>query len=176
VREGGPEIWIGGLSAPGIERAARLGDGYLCASAEALPAYVLARERLGASPGRALVMLSWLVDEDPERTFARIGEHWLYHYRQYREFGMRQIPALEKPSELLTSGLVTLHDGPGAVAALRDVVAAGPVEAVELWAVTPGERADHAAGRLEYFAKRVMPEFREPSGDPVAHSGRASGS
>ncbi|NRA00744.1 MAG: LLM class flavin-dependent oxidoreductase [Myxococcales bacterium] len=161
VRSGGPEIWIGGLSAPGIERAARLGDGYLCASVEAMSAYVLARGRLGEPPGRALVMLSWLVDEDPERTFARVGEHLLYHYLQYREFGMDHIPAFKTPSELVSSGFVTLHDGPGAVAALRGIVAAGPVEAVELWAVAPGEGADDAAPRLDYFANHVMPEFRD---------------
>ncbi|MCH2170169.1 LLM class flavin-dependent oxidoreductase [Myxococcota bacterium] len=166
VREGGPEIWIGGLAPAGVERAARLGDGYLCPSPEAVGAYVEQRRRLNApSTGRALVMLSWVVDEDPERTFARIGEHLLYHYTQYREFGMQQIPAFEKPEELLSKGFVTLHDGPGAVSALRDIAAAESVEAVELWPVAPGERADDAAPRLEYFANHVMPEFRSATGN-----------
>src|SRR5205823_4620320 len=30
ARSGGPELWIGGLTPSGIERAARLGQGFLC--------------------------------------------------------------------------------------------------------------------------------------------------
>lgn len=163
VRSGGPELWIGGLTPPGIDRAARLGAGYLCPGEQAIDPYLEARKRHGLDPGRILLMQNWLVDDDPERTFARVGQHLLYHYQQYREFGMSQIPLFERPEELLEAGMVRLLD---AGAARREIARIGErqmVEALEIWAVFPGESVDSSSARLEYLASKVLrvPQARE---------------
>src|SRR6478609_3707677 len=55
VREGGPELWIGALSPPGIQRAARLGDGFVCVLPAQIAEYVAARRALGLDDGRVTV-------------------------------------------------------------------------------------------------------------------------
>src|SRR5207302_281199 len=67
VRPGGPEVWIGALSPAAIDRAARLGDGFLCVLPDQIPLYVDARRRAGLDDGQVAVGNQWIVADDPER-------------------------------------------------------------------------------------------------------------
>jgi alkanesulfonate monooxygenase SsuD/methylene tetrahydromethanopterin reductase-like flavin-dependent oxidoreductase (luciferase family) len=161
VREGGPELWIGALSEPAIERAARLGDGFVCVLPEQLSTYVSARQRLGLDEGRAVVGNQWIVAPDPERTFAAIGQHVMYQVNAYIDFGMfgppAQTPRLTEPRQLIEQGHYRLLDGPAAVEELVRQVRSGPVVDCFSWTLFPGEPLDSAAERLEYLAANVIP-------------------
>jgi alkanesulfonate monooxygenase SsuD/methylene tetrahydromethanopterin reductase-like flavin-dependent oxidoreductase (luciferase family) len=164
VREGGPELWVGGLAKPGIERAARLGDGFICVLPEQVTDYVAARRALGLDDGRVALGNQWIVAEDPERTWAAIGEHVLYQVDAYADFGMFGPPEtamrFETPKQIVDSGFYRLLDGPTAAAELTAQLATGPVVDVFSWSLFPGEPLDSAAERLEYLATTVIPTVR----------------
>lgn len=164
VRDGGPELWIGGLAKPGIDRAARLGDGFICVLPEQVAEYVTARRALGLDDGRVALGNQWIVAEDPERIWAAIGEHVHYQVDAYADFGMFGPPEtafrFESPQQIIDSGFYRLLDGPTAAAELTAQLATGPVEDVFSWSLFPGEPLDSAAERLEYIARTVIPAVR----------------
>jgi alkanesulfonate monooxygenase SsuD/methylene tetrahydromethanopterin reductase-like flavin-dependent oxidoreductase (luciferase family) len=164
VRDGGPELWIGALSAPAIARAARLADGFVCVLPEQIPEYVNARHALGHDDGRVAVGVQWIVAEDPERTFAAIGEHLLYQVNAYASYGAfgppDLVPRLTEPAQLLEQGHYRLFDAPRAAAELAAIVSSGPVVDCFSWTLFPGEPLESAAARLEYAATELLPEVR----------------
>jgi alkanesulfonate monooxygenase SsuD/methylene tetrahydromethanopterin reductase-like flavin-dependent oxidoreductase (luciferase family) len=161
VRPGGPQVWIGALSPAAIERAARCGDGFLCVLPEQLPLYLDARRRFGLDDGRVALGTQWIIAEDPEQTFARIGRHILYQVNAYAEFGAfgppAHVPRLTEPAELLDLGHYRLFDAEGAAAELTRIVAGTPVIDWFAWTLFPGEPLDSAAERIEYTARHVRP-------------------
>jgi len=165
VRPGGPELWIGGLTPPGVERAARLGRGFVCVLPDQIGAYVEARRRLGLDDGRVAVGNQWIVAEDPERTLAAIGDHVLYQVNAYIEFGAfgppDQVPRLTDPQQLVDMGHYRLLDANGAAAELGRQLAAGPVVDCFSWTLFPGEPVDSAAERLQYAADHLIPAVRK---------------
>jgi alkanesulfonate monooxygenase SsuD/methylene tetrahydromethanopterin reductase-like flavin-dependent oxidoreductase (luciferase family) len=164
VRDGGPELWIGALSPPAIARAARLADGFVCVLPAQVAEYVAARRALGLDDGRVAVGVQWIVADDPERTFATIGEHLLYQVNAYAAYGAfgppELVPRLTDPAQLLEQGHYQLFDAPGAAAALAAIVASGPVVDTFGWTLFPGEPLDGAAARLEYAAAELLPAVR----------------
>lgn len=102
--------------------------------------------------------------EDPERTFAAIGEHVLYQANAYADFGMFGPPEtafrFESPQHLVHSGFWRLLDGPSAAKELNAQVAA--VVDVFWWSPFPGEALDSAAERLEHVATTMIPAVRSP--------------
>ena len=180
VRAGGPELWIGALSPPAIERAARVADGFICVLPDQLPTYVEARRRLGLDEGRVALGTQWIVAEDPERAFAEIGAHLLYQVNAYAEFGMfgppGSVPPMEDAQQLLELGFYRLLDGPAAADELATLIASGPVVDCFSWTLFPGEPLESAAARLEYAAKTVIPAVRAasaPAGDATSRSPRS---
>jgi len=165
VRDGGPELWIGALSPPAIERAARLGDGFVCVLPEQMPDYVAARRRLGLTDGQIAVGNQWVIAGDPERAWAAVGRCVLYQVNRYIDFGIfgppDTIPRLTDPQQLLDSGQYRLLDGPAAADELVRQIRSGPVVDCFSWTVFPGEPLDQAAERLEYFARAVIPIVRQ---------------
>lgn len=164
VRDGGPELWIGALSPVAIERAARLGDGFLCVLPEQMADYVTARRALGLDDGRVAIGNQWIVSADPERTFAAMGRHVQYQIDKYAEYGAfgppELVPRLTDPRQVIELGHYRLLDGPAAAALLLEQIAAGPVVDCFSWTLFPGEPAESAAERLEYFAAEVIPVVR----------------
>lgn len=168
VREGGPELWIGALSPPGIDRAARLGDGFLCVLPDQISDYVAARSHHDLSEGRVAVGNQWIVADDPERVWAAVGSSVLYQVNSYIEFGIfgppDTTPRLSDPQQLLDSGQYRLLDGAAAADELVRQIQSGPVVDCFSWTLFPGEPLDQAAERLEYFARTVIPTVRETAG------------
>lgn len=164
VREGGPELWIGALSAPAIERAARLGDGFLCVLPEQMADYVAARRASGRDDGRVAIGNQWIVAHDPERAWAEVGPHVLHQVNKYAEYGAfgppELVPRLDDPAQVLALGHYRLLDGPAAARELAAQITAGPVVDCFSWTAFPGEPLDAAAARLEYFAHAVIPAVR----------------
>jgi alkanesulfonate monooxygenase SsuD/methylene tetrahydromethanopterin reductase-like flavin-dependent oxidoreductase (luciferase family) len=171
VRDGGPELWIGALSPPGIDRAARLGDGFVCVLPDQIGDYVAARRRHDLDDGRIALGNQWIVAEDPERAWAAVGEAVLYQVNRYIDFGIfgrpGSVPRLTEPQEVLDMHQYRLLDGPAAVTELVGQIRSGRVVDCFSWTLFPGEPLEQAAERLEYFATRVMPQVRDAlAGDP----------
>jgi alkanesulfonate monooxygenase SsuD/methylene tetrahydromethanopterin reductase-like flavin-dependent oxidoreductase (luciferase family) len=168
VRDGGPELWIGALSPPAIERAARLADGFICVLPDQIGEYVQARARLGLDAGRIAVGNQWIVAQDPERCWARVGPHVLYQHNAYIDFGMFGPPdttrRLTDPQQLLDIGMYQLLDADAAIEALVRQASAGPVVDFFSWTAFPGEPLEEAAERLEYLAGKVIPQVRQRLG------------
>jgi len=165
VRDGGPELWIGALSEPAIERAARRADGFVCVLPEQVAPYVAARHRLGLDDGRVALGNQWIVAEDPERAWASAAAGVMYQVNAYIDFGMfGPLPRLTDPRQVLDMGMYRLMDGPAAARELVRQIGTGPVIDCFSWTLFPGEPMDQAAQRLEYFANVVIPAVRHQVG------------
>jgi alkanesulfonate monooxygenase SsuD/methylene tetrahydromethanopterin reductase-like flavin-dependent oxidoreductase (luciferase family) len=170
VRDGGPELWIGALAPPGIERAAKLGDGFVCVLPDQIEHYVEARRGLDLDDGRIALGNQWIVAEDPERAWATVGEAVLYQVNRYIDFGIfgppGNVPRLTDPQQVLDMHQYRLLDGAAAATELASQIRSGPVADCFSWTLFPGEPLEQAAERLEYFATRVMPAVRETLATP----------
>jgi alkanesulfonate monooxygenase SsuD/methylene tetrahydromethanopterin reductase-like flavin-dependent oxidoreductase (luciferase family) len=164
-------LLIGAMSEPGIERAARLGDGFLSTQNAHIPTYLEAVQKLGGDPATARVHAGqWaIVDEDPEATWARIGDHALYQLNQYIAWGAfgppDQVPPFPNRDAIVEAGAFQLWDADTAVSELSSLVSEYPqIKDVYLWAQLPGESVESGSQRLEYFANAVMPRIRAKLG------------
>lgn len=166
VPEHVPPILIGGLTEPAIDRAAAIGDGYLCTVNNDLALmYLDARERAGKDPATAAVYaLQWaVIDEDPERAWAQLAPHALYQWNEYISWGAfgppDQVPRYETGDQLLEAGLFRLLDAGGAVDWLAGLLSERPeLKDVHFWAQLPGEPVESGSRRIEYLATKVMPQ------------------
>lgn len=177
-----PRILVGASAEASIERAARIGDGFLSPANEAFGAYVEAFERIGRDPAEARIAAVQfaIVDSDPERTWARVGELAVAQLNTYIGWGSfgppETTPRFESPDAVLAAGAYRLWDGPAAVAELKDLLAAWPqVEAVHWPALLPGEEVESGSARIEYAAGAVLPELRRRLGLKTAATAWAGG-
>jgi len=162
VRDGGPEIWLGGLVPAAIDRAGRIADGFLAMTREAIEDYHAACERHGrAADEQRACMTYWaIVTEDPERTLAESGENMMYQVNDYIDYGfLGDIPHYTDPGRVVEDGVYLLLDADAAIHEFRGAVAAGARE-IQLLPVMPGESSASAGERLEYLSSRVIPQVR----------------
>jgi alkanesulfonate monooxygenase SsuD/methylene tetrahydromethanopterin reductase-like flavin-dependent oxidoreductase (luciferase family) len=165
VPEHRPMLLIGAMGAgPAMERAARLGDGFLSTQNAHQPDYLEALERNGKDPAQASIHAGqWvIVDEDPEATWARIGQHALYQLNEYIGWGAfgppDQVPRFPDADAILAGGGYTLWDGPTAVKELVALLRERPqIKDVYFWAQLPGEPVESGSKRMEYFMREVAP-------------------
>jgi len=161
-----PNLFMGGMSKPAIDRVARIADGFLATVDEHHAMYVEALERLGKDPrqGRIIAGKWGVIAEDPEREWDRIGEHVLYQMNDYISQGAfgPEMTALETPDEALERGLYQLWDGPSAVSEFVRMATECPqIEQFKLWTLLPGEPVAGSTARLQYMATDVMPQVNE---------------
>lgn len=163
-----PPLLIGGLAEPAIDRVARIADGYLCTVNNDLALlYFQALERHGKDPADGKVYaLQWaIVDEDPERAWAAIGEHAIYQWNEYISWGVfgppDQAPRYEHPQELVDAGFFHLWDAATAIEKLSALLRERPqFKDLHFWAQLPGEAVESGSRRVEYLATKVLPEIR----------------
>jgi alkanesulfonate monooxygenase SsuD/methylene tetrahydromethanopterin reductase-like flavin-dependent oxidoreductase (luciferase family) len=165
IRPGGPELWIGGTAAPAINRAARLGDGFLASQDRHVTAFNTAADEAGRPEvkGRTARTARLLVAPDPEKAVAGLGDALLHQVNQYVEFGFIDHAPYDDPHEAVRDGHYEIVDADGAVAALARAGGAGVTE-FHFMARLPGESAQSGAGRLEYLAAQVLPRVRTHGG------------
>lgn len=167
VREGGPEIWMGGFAPPAIERAARLADGFLEFDIGTHRTYFEACERQGRPKDEQRLNVTYwaIIAEDPERAFAQAGDHWLHLLNQYvmREAYAGRTPPITRPyedaREALKDGLVMLADGPEAVRTFNADADKGAID-INLVTMMPGEPVDQVSERLQYLNDHVIPHVK----------------
>jgi alkanesulfonate monooxygenase SsuD/methylene tetrahydromethanopterin reductase-like flavin-dependent oxidoreductase (luciferase family) len=160
-----PRILMGGMSEPAIQRAARLGDGFLSTGGIGHDVYEAAieqEERAGA-----IFAGHWaIVAEDPEAEAARVGAHALYQANEYVRWGAfgppDQVPLFPDAAAALRDGLYELWDPEQAVSGLSALLRAHPlIEDVHFWAQLPGEPIEQGSARIELLAREVLPRVRE---------------
>jgi len=170
VRPGGPQIWVGAAVPAAIDRAARLGDGYLAFDTTTFAHYFAACDALGVpiQQQRANATYWFIVAEDPERAFAHAGEHFMHLINGYIMRGVysdRDIPLTEpytRPADALADGHITLVDAAGAIQKLNADVTRGVID-FSLLMNMPGEPADQVAERIQYFNDNVLPHVEQSS-------------
>jgi alkanesulfonate monooxygenase SsuD/methylene tetrahydromethanopterin reductase-like flavin-dependent oxidoreductase (luciferase family) len=84
-----PEVWVGAWTVPGVERTARLADGWLvdpmrtiAAVEELAEVYRSACERVGKVPRIALLREAWIADSDDE-ALRQYGPHLVEAHSEY---------------------------------------------------------------------------------------------
>lgn len=162
-----PRLLMGGMSEPAIERAARIGDGFLSTGGLGQDLYVDALKKVGKSPEQGVICAgNWaIIAEDPEREAAKIGEHILYQTNQYIAWGAfgppDQTPLFDTPAAAIENGFYELWDADTAVARLSAMIDAYPqVVDIHFWARFPGEPVESAQRRIDYIAEKVLPRLR----------------
>lgn len=160
IREGGPPIWLGGTVPAALERAARLGDGFLASTDDEIVGFLEACERVGTPPEKRRTCRSgWLVvTEDPEKSLAELGPHMLYQTNQYIDYGFLKVPPYEDPQVLIDQGFYAFVDADGAIASLTESASKGCQE-IHLFGMIPGEPVENSTARLQYVADKVIPAF-----------------
>lgn len=162
-----PKLLLGGMAEPAIERAARIGDGFLCTGGIGLDLYANALLAQGKQPedGNAVLGCWAIIAEDPEKEAQRIGEHVLYQTNQYIQWGAfgppDQTPLFSTPADAIENGLYELWDAQQAVEKLRGLKQAYPmISDIHFWAQFPGESLASGSARMRYIAEQVLPKLR----------------
>jgi alkanesulfonate monooxygenase SsuD/methylene tetrahydromethanopterin reductase-like flavin-dependent oxidoreductase (luciferase family) len=167
VPEQVPQLLVGAMADVAIERVARIGDGFLSTQNAHQPSFLAAWERLGRPVEEARIYAGqWaIIAEDPERTWARIGEHALYQLNEYIAWGAfgppEDVPRFTDPAQIVDAGAYLLWDADTAVRELTALLRERPqIKDVHFWAQLPGEPVDSGSERIEYLASKVVPEVR----------------
>jgi probable F420-dependent oxidoreductase len=161
-------LWLGGFLPKALERAGRLGDGYISIGAIGpLVDQCLAAVRAsGRDPDRYEVAggFLWLiVARDPERRWNEALAHFLYQLNLYAGwFAEAKMPLFARASgrdDLERQGFLILRPEE-AVERIRQYVAANHVTRFYGWTVPPGLPPEWSDEHLELMAREVMPAFR----------------
>jgi alkanesulfonate monooxygenase SsuD/methylene tetrahydromethanopterin reductase-like flavin-dependent oxidoreductase (luciferase family) len=160
VAQRGPRILVGGNSEPAIDRAARLGDGYLSAFNGFHPLYLDAAAKHNKAP--AISASQWVViAEDPDRAWADVGDYAAYMlnvYAQWGAYGPPESAPVFDAASARSSGLFAAWDIDTAVSTLRSLLVDTPaIEDIHFWARLPGESIESSNERNALIARRVLP-------------------
>lgn len=159
-----PKLLLGGMVEPAIERAALLGDGFLSTQNAHQPMYLEALERVGKDPAEGSIHAGqWvIIDSDPEKTWAEIGDHAVYQLNNYIGWGAfgppDEVPRFPDRDAVVEGGGFTLWDADTAVEELTALLRERPqIKDVYFWAQLPGEPIESGSQRMEYFMNEVAP-------------------
>ena len=157
-------ILIGGLSRPGIRRAALRGTGFIGAI-ENYPAYLEELSAAGKAGGTArfdLVSDMWLlVAEDPDEAFEETAPFYYYQINTYAKWHA-ETDWVMQPMDFETfkkSGAVRVLTPRAAIDFLGKRLAAAPTMESFCMTVPPGLPLPKFAKYAELFAKQVIPHF-----------------
>lgn len=160
-----PRLLMGGMAEPAIDRAARLGDGFLSTGGIGLEEYTGAVKKAGRDA--AIFAGHWgIIADDPEKEAAEVGSNVLYQTNEYISWGAfgppSETPLFESSEAAIAGGLYELMDGAGAVEALTNLLLGYPdIKDIHFWAQFPGESVEHGSQRIEYIANHVLPAVRK---------------
>jgi alkanesulfonate monooxygenase SsuD/methylene tetrahydromethanopterin reductase-like flavin-dependent oxidoreductase (luciferase family) len=167
VPEQPPKLLVGAMADRAIERAARISDGFLSTQNIHQPAYLEALGRLGKDPAAGEIYAGqWaVIAEDPEREWARIGQHALYQLNNYISWGAfgppGEVPTFENPDQIIAAGAFRLWDPATAIDELTALLRERPqIQDLHFWAQLPGESVDSGSARVELLATKVLPAVR----------------
>ncbi len=161
-------ILVGAMQEKSIARVARCADGFLSTQNDHHQMYLDALEANGRDPadGRIYAGQWAVIADDPERTWAAIGEHAMYQLNQYVSWGAfgppDQVPQFPDPAAIVAAGAYQLWDATTAVKEICSLVRSRPqIQDLHFWAQLPGESIESGSARIEYMATQVLPEVRQ---------------
>lgn len=173
-----PRLFMGGMAPVAIERAARLGDGFLSTGGIGHDVYVNALQAQGKPRSQGAICAgNWsIIAADPEAEAAKIGAHVLYQVNQYVAWGAfgppGEVPQFADATSAIAGGLYELLDADAAVANLVKMLRDYPeIVDVHFWAQFPGEPVASGSARIEYIARQVLPRVRKALIDPSPVAG-----
>ncbi|MET9294561.1 LLM class flavin-dependent oxidoreductase [Streptomyces sp. NPDC003077] len=162
-----PPLFVGGGSRPAARRAARLGLPFLPgAYSPELEAYYHAQRAAYGTEGMVLQPPAdaWLlhVSEDPDRTWARYGQHFLHEARTYASW---QVPGIRSAVHSHAEDVAELRrEGRYRVVTPEECVRlAADAEALVLHPLCGGMPVEEGRRSLHLFAERVVPRLQEDS-------------
>lgn len=162
-----PNLYLGGMAEPAINRAARIADGFLSTGGIGHDIYLDCLGKNGRAPEDGVIIAGhWaIISDDPEREAQVVGPHVLYQSNQYIEWGAfgppDTTPRFPDAPTAIANGLYELWDGDTAVARLTELLKKYPqIRDVHFWAQFPGEPVASGQRRIEYVAKHVLPRVR----------------
>lgn len=168
VPEHTPQLLVGAMAEPAIERAARIADGFLSTQNPHQPSYLAALDKQGIPPehGRIYAGQWTIIADDPEREWARIGEHALYQLNNYIAWGAfgppESTPQFADADQIVQAGAFQLWDPATAVEEITTLLCERPqIRDMHFWAQLPGESVDSGSARLELLSRKVLPQVRE---------------
>ncbi len=168
VPETPPKIYLGAISEPAAERAARIADGFLSSGYVAQDLYLNGIRKAGRKDNEAKIYAGcWgIVTEDPEGEAERIGKHLRHQMNQYILTGAfggpEQTPLFETPQAAIENGFYEFWTPDDAISNLITVLSDWPqIEDIHFWAQFPGEPIVSGSRRMEILAKHVLPKVRE---------------
>lgn len=169
--EHAPRLLIGAMAGPAIDRAARIGDGFLSTGGIGHDLYLAGLEKAGKTPEDGAIFAgNWaIIAKDPEREAAQVGAHVLYQANEYVKWGAfgppGEVPPFPDAAAAIENGLYELWTADQAVDHLVTMLRACPqVKDVHFWAQFPGEPVESGSARLEYMAQEVLPRVRAALG------------
>jgi alkanesulfonate monooxygenase SsuD/methylene tetrahydromethanopterin reductase-like flavin-dependent oxidoreductase (luciferase family) len=175
VPEHKPLLLLGGMNEVSIDRVARIGEGFLSTQNDHQAIYLEALERHGKDPAQGRIHAGqWvIIDEDPEKTWAEIGDHALYQLNEYICWGAfgppDEVPRFPDRDAIVAGGGFQLWDGPTAVTELVKLLRDRPqIKDVYFWSQLPGEPIESGSRRMEYFMREVAPQVRAALRSPAA--------
>ena len=156
---------MGGMSEPAIQRAARIGDGFLSTGGIGHDLYRSALEAEGRS-GHIYAGHWAIISPDPEAEARHLAPHILYqsnHYIDWGAFGPPDdVPRFEDAETAIREGLYESWDADTAVTELTRLLSDSPeIRDIHFWAQFPGESIESGSRRIEYMATKVLPRVKE---------------
>ena len=162
-----PNLFIGGMAEPAIERVARIGDGLLSTGGIGHDAYVEALRRQGRDPAEGRIVAgNWaIIAEDPATEAERLGPYILHQSNEYIRWGAfgppEATPEFPDAKTAVENGLYELWTADEAVRHLAGMLEQYPqIEDVHFWAQFPGEPVESGTRRMEYIAEHVLPRLK----------------
>ncbi len=160
-------LLFGGLSAQAVERAARLGTGFIAgAGADLIPLYLERCAAYSRPPGTLVRGLPFdAIADDPDSAWSEIREHVYYQRRMYVEWlnaaGTAVWPLPESADAIRASDPDIVVTPERAVRLIEEMLAEHPEITGFYWSpLLPGLKPATALRSIERFARDVMPRFQ----------------
>lgn len=159
-----PRLLMGGMAEPAIQRAARIGDGFLSTGGIGHDVYAAACKAEGKNG--AIFAGNWaIISPDPEAEAAKVGPYALYQSNEYIKWGAfgppDQTPEFPDGATALEQGLYEVWDADQAVQELTTMLKAYPqIQDIHFWAQLPGESVESGSARIQYMSDKVLPQVR----------------
>jgi alkanesulfonate monooxygenase SsuD/methylene tetrahydromethanopterin reductase-like flavin-dependent oxidoreductase (luciferase family) len=164
VQKPRPSVLVGGVTRPGLRRAARFGDGY-CGGVDQYQTLIEEVRALGRDKNPRLDSMTdmwFMASDDPERTMEEIAPHFCYQIKAYADW-QEGIDWGIRPTDIETikaSGTITVLRPEDAIALIRKRKEQVPAMESFCMMVPAGLPLSRLAEHAELFAKKVIPAFR----------------
>jgi alkanesulfonate monooxygenase SsuD/methylene tetrahydromethanopterin reductase-like flavin-dependent oxidoreductase (luciferase family) len=156
-----PKIYVGGGVPATAKRAAKFGLGFGPLSDAQIPDYVAACRALGRAPGPVVTTpVGVHVTEDPDKTWAEVGEYVLHYARSYAAWS-GDIATSSSPMHGLTSVDAVRASGMINIVTPDQAIEMARTKHITLTPLIGGTPPKIGWQNLELFTAKVLPEIKQ---------------